>query len=87
VANRVCATNRPPVLLLAALILLAGDDAAVTSVRTAWELARRRAKLEDIRFHDLRSGYASSSWALLDRRHRTVSLSRIFQVPTISPPQ
>ena len=36
-----------------------GDDEALKSFRTAWELARKRAKLQDVRFHDLRSEYAS----------------------------
>jgi integrase len=36
-----------------------GDDAAVKSFRTAWEATRESAKLTDIRFHDLRSEYAS----------------------------
>src|ERR1051326_1336638 len=36
-----------------------GDDAALKSFRTAWELTRTRAGLQDVRFHDLRSEYAS----------------------------
>jgi integrase len=36
-----------------------GDDAALKSFRTAGEAARKRAKLTDVRFHDLRSEYAS----------------------------
>jgi integrase len=35
------------------------DDEALKSFRTAWELARKRATLTDVRFHDLRSEYAS----------------------------
>jgi integrase len=36
-----------------------GDDEALKSFRTAWELAREKANLPDLRFHDLRSEYAS----------------------------
>lgn len=36
-----------------------GGNAALKSFRTAWEASRERAKLIDIRFHDLRSEYAS----------------------------
>jgi integrase len=36
-----------------------GDDEALKSFRTAWELTRRRAKLQTVRFHDFRSEYAS----------------------------
>ena len=31
----------------------------MTARTSAWELARKRAKLTDVRFHDLRSEYAS----------------------------
>ena len=36
-----------------------GDVAAIKSCRTAWEQARTNAELSDLRFHDLRSEYAS----------------------------
>ena len=36
-----------------------GGDLSIKSFRTAWENARNRAKVPDIRFHDLRSEYAS----------------------------
>jgi integrase len=36
-----------------------GDDQALKSFRMAWELAREKANLADLRFHDLRSEYAS----------------------------
>jgi integrase len=36
-----------------------GDDEALKSFHTAWELAREKANLPDLRFHDLRSEYAS----------------------------
>jgi integrase len=42
-----------------AFVFTRGDDGALKSFRTAWEKARKRAKLTDIRFHDLRSEYAS----------------------------
>lgn len=42
-----------------AFVFTRGDDEALKSFRTAWELARKRAKLADVRFHDLRSEYAS----------------------------
>lgn len=42
-----------------AFVFARGDDAALKSFRTAWELAGKRAKLDDVRFHDLRSEYAS----------------------------
>jgi integrase len=43
----------------AAFVFTRGDDEALKSFRTAWELARSRANLGDVRFHDLRSEYAS----------------------------
>lgn len=43
----------------AAYVITRGDSEALKSSRTAWELTRKRATLEDIRFHDLRSEYAS----------------------------
>ena len=43
----------------AAFVFTRGDEEALKSFRTAWELARKRAKLVDARFHDLRSEYAS----------------------------
>lgn len=36
-----------------------GDDVALKSLRTAWERAGKTARLTDMRFHDLRSEYAS----------------------------
>ena len=42
-----------------AFVFTRGDDEALKSFRTAWEAARKRAKLTDVRFHDLRSEYAS----------------------------
>jgi integrase len=36
-----------------------GDDDAIKSFRTAWERARKAAGCETVRFHDLRSEYAS----------------------------
>lgn len=42
-----------------ALVFTRGDAEALKSFRTAWELTRKRAKLTDVRFHDLRSEYAS----------------------------
>jgi integrase len=41
------------------LVFSCGDDEALKSFRTAWELAREKANLPDLRFHDLRSEYAS----------------------------
>lgn len=42
-----------------AFVFTRGDDEAVKSFRTAWERARAAVKLRDVRFHDLRSEYAS----------------------------
>jgi integrase len=42
-----------------AFVFTRGDDEGLKSFRKAWELGRKRAKLEDVRFHDLRSEYAS----------------------------
>lgn len=42
-----------------AFVFTRGDDASLKSFRTAWEMTRKRAKCADVRFHDLRSEYAS----------------------------
>ncbi len=42
-----------------AFVFTRGDKAALKSFRTAWERTQKKTKLEDVRFHDLRSEYAS----------------------------
>jgi integrase len=42
-----------------AFVFTRGDDEAIKSFRTGWERARKAAKCGTVRFHDLRSEYAS----------------------------
>ena len=42
-----------------AYVFTRGDDEAIKSFRTGWERARKAAKCATVRFHDLRSEYAS----------------------------